>query len=458
MPAFVVAGTHSGVGKTSISVGLMAALRRRGLVVQPFKVGPDFIDPAHHALASERISRNLDGWMLNRDANLAVVARAIDGADAFVVEGMMGLFDGVDGASDDGSTAQIAKWLGLPVVLVVDAYALSRSAAAVVKGYAELDPALDVAGAIFNRVGSATHLDWLTDATRSASDVAVLGGIPCDSDVAFPERHLGLVMPDEHRTRTWIEAMADLVERHIDIDALLEKSWTPPTAEVDPASPEVAPVSARIGIARDAAFCFYYQDNVDLLRQCGAELIEFSPLRDHLPPDLDGLYFGGGYPELLAADLARNADALHEVRTFATAGKPIYAECGGLMYLSRGIEDVAGTRHEMCGVLPFWTQLTPMSTLGYAEVTASPETWFPAGGVARGQTFHYSRIHPDDDTQSLLPAYRASVNGSAVDEGFVQHNVVASYLHLHWRSNPEFAKAFVDACLSQPSRDRAGRP
>jgi cobyrinic acid a,c-diamide synthase len=458
MPAFVVAGTHSGVGKTSISVGLMAALRRRGLVVQPFKVGPDFIDPAHHEVASGRLARNLDGWMLNRDANLAVVAGASDGADACVVEGMMGLFDGIDGASEDGSTAQIAKWLGLPVVLVVDAYALSRSAAAIVKGYAELDPALDVAGVIFNRVGSATHLNWLTDATRSVSKVAVLGGIPHDSDVAFPERHLGLVMPDEHRAHAWIQAMADLVERHVDIDQLLNSSWTAPTATRLSAPVDVAPARARIAIARDEAFCFYYQDNLDLLRQFGAELIEFSPLRDRLPPDLDGLYLGGGYPELLAADLARNGETMDEVRTFAAAGRAIYAECGGLMYLSRGIEDVAGTRHEMCGVLPFWTQLTSTPTLGYVEVTASRETWFPTGDLARGQTFHYSRIHPDDATSSLPAAYQASVNGSAAGEGFVQHNVVASYLHLHWRSNPAFAKAFVDACIAQPSPDRAGQP
>jgi cobyrinic acid a,c-diamide synthase len=341
----------------------------------------------------------------------------------------------------------------LPVVLVVDAYALSRSAAAIVKGYVEFDPALNVVGVIFNRVGSATHLDWLTDATRPTSKAAVLGGIPHDSDVAFPERHLGLVMPDEHRAHAWIESMADLVERRIDIDALLENRWTPQTAPGPSALVEVAPARARIGIARDDAFCFYYQDNLDLLRQFGAELVEFSPLRERLPPDLDGLYFGGGYPEVLAADLADNSGILHEVRTFAAAGRPIYAECGGLMYLSRGIEDIAGHRHEMCGVLPFWTQLTSTPALGYVEVSASCGTWFPAGDLARGQTFHYSRIHPDDEKLTLSAAYQATINGSPADEGFVQQNAVASYLHLHWRSNPAFAKAFVDACYEQPSRD-----
>jgi cobyrinic acid a,c-diamide synthase len=451
MPAFVIAGTHSGVGKTSIAVGLMAALRRRGLVVQPFKVGPDFIDPAHHAVASGRVSRNLDGWMLSRRANLEVVARAADGADVCVVEGMMGLFDGVDGISEDGSTAQIAKWLGLPVMLVVDAYALSRSAAAVVKGYAELDPALDVVGVIFNRVGSPTHLDWLTDAARSALNVAVLGGIPHDSNVAFPERHLGLVMPDHAGTRDWIDAMADLVEQHLDVEALLSSSWAPPDIEVALPPSNGTPTTVRIGVARDDAFCFYYQDNLDLLSELGAELVEFSPLRDRLPCALGGLYLGGGYPELLAAELVRNAQTLDDIRAFAASGRPIYAECGGLMYLSSGIEDTSGARHELCGVLPFWTQLTSTPALGYVEVTATSDTWFPAHGTARGQTFHHSRIHPDNPQPDLPAAYRASVNGAAVDEGFAHQNVVASYVHLHWRSNPGFAKALVEACIQQSS-------
>lgn len=449
LPGFVIAGTHSGVGKTSISVGVMAALRRRGYVVQPFKVGPDFIDPAHHAMASGRVSRNVDGWMLTRDANLDVVARAAGGADVCVVEGMMGLFDGVDGASEDGSTAQMAKWLGLPVVIVVDAYALSRSAGAVVKGYAEFDPDVNVAGVIYNRVGSPRHLDWLVDATRSASTAPVLGGVPHDSEIAFPERQLGLAMPDHVRTRSWIEAMADVVEKHVDLDALLATRWCAPTGRVARSAADAGAARVRIGVARDEAFCFYYQDNLDLLHDCGATLVEYSPLRDRLPPGLDGLYLGGGYPELFAAQLAGNRDAVEDVRAFADAGKPVYAECGGLMYLSRGIEDSSGEKSELCGVLPFWTQLTSMPTLGYADVTARGDTWLPRDGRARGQTFHYSRIHPDDDS-TLPTAYRMQVNGSTADEGFVRHRVIASYLHVHWGSNPAFAKAFVDACHEQP--------
>lgn len=443
LPGLVLAGTHSGVGKTSLAVGLMAALRRRGLVVQPFKVGPDFIDPAHHAAATGRISRNLDGWMLDRAANLQVVAEAIDDADVCVLEGMMGLFDGVDGTSEDASTAQIAKWLGLPVVLIVDAYALSRSAAAIVKGFAEFDPMLDVAGVVFNRVGSPTHLEWLTEATRSAADVPVLGGVPHGANVTFPERHLGLAMPDAPEAAAWINSMADLVEHNLDLDALLQHRWTPPV--VAPRTTETA-ARTRVGVARDEAFCFYYESNLELLRQLGAELIEFSPLRDPLPADLDGLYLGGGYPELHARELSRNAGTLSAVRAFAAGDRPVYAECGGLMYLSRGIEAANGARHEMCGVLPFWTCITSTPSIGYVEVAAAAESWLPREGVARGHSFHYSRIHPDDGEVPLPPAYQAAAFGSKSGNGFVWKNVVASYVHMHWRSNPEFAAAFVEAC------------
>lgn len=446
IPALVIAGTHSGVGKTSISIGVMAALSRRGLVVQPFKVGPDFIDPAHHAVATGRLSHNLDGWMLNPAANLEVFAAAIDDADACVVEGMMGLFDGVDGTSEEGSTAQIAKLLGLPVVLVVDAWAMARSAGALVKGFCEFDPALNVAGVIFNRVGSPTHLEWLTTAVTSARPVRVVGGIPDDAEALFPERHLGLAMPDHDRTAAWIERMADLVEMHIDLEALtsLSRAAVPGIPSQKPfETPKV-----RIGIARDEAFCFYYQDNLDLLQRFGAELVEFSPLRDPLPPGLDGLYLGGGYPELFAAELAANSETVAQIREFAAAGRPVYAECGGLIYMSRGIEDASGNRHDLCGVLPIWTQMTPYPTLGYAEVTASADGFFPTGKQARGQRFHYSRIHPDSgDTSLPAPYFASDAGGSPPDpDGLVSGNVVASYIHVHWRSNPEFVEGFVAAC------------
>jgi cobyrinic acid a,c-diamide synthase len=445
MKAFVVAGTHSGVGKTSVSVGLMAALRRRGLAVQPFKVGPDFIDPAHHQRAAGRTSRNLDGWMLSRETNVEIFARNSAGADVCIIEGVMGLFDGSDGTSEDGSTAQVAKWLDAPVVLVVDAWALSRSAAAVVKGFAEFDPGLRLAGVLFNRVGSATHLQWLTDAVRSTTAVQVLGGIPNEPAARLPERHLGLVMPDEERTAAWTDRMADLVERSVDLDGLLSTVNVPLTKAGRTGSTSGAPAQrARIGVMRDEAFCFYYQDNLDLLRSCGAELVEFSALRDELPSDLDGLYVGGGYPELLAAELSGNLPLLEGVRRFAASDHPIYAECGGLMYLSQGIEDADGTRHSLCGLFPFWTRLTAKPTLAYAEVRTVSQSVFPSGQTARGHVFHYSDIvgqTPSSRCYLVKPSH-----AEAFEEGFRTHNVLASYVHLHFMSNPALAESFVAAC------------
>ena len=296
--ALVVAGTHSGVGKTSVTLGLVAALRRRGLTVQPFKVGPDFIDPLHHAHAAGRPSHNLDGWMLDPSANRAVFARAVADADVAVVEGVMGLFDGSEGGSERGSTAEMAKLLDLPVVLVVDASAVARSAAAIVHGFTTFDPELRVAGAIANNVGGAVHAAMIRDA------VPLLGALPHVTDLVVPERHLGLHRPHEARSG-YVGRLADLVEEHIDVDALLAAT----AAERPTAPPPVArrEPRARIGVARDEAFCFYYADNLELLEQAGAELVEFSPLRDPLPARLDGLYLGGGYPELHAAELPPTA-------------------------------------------------------------------------------------------------------------------------------------------------------
>jgi cobyrinic acid a,c-diamide synthase len=419
----------------------MAALAKRGLAVQPFKVGPDFIDPAHHTQASGRRSRNLDGWMLTRDANAEVFARASSGADVGVVEGVMGLFDGRDGVSEDGSTAQIAKWLDLPVVLVVDAWALSRSAGAVVKGYAEFDPDLHVAGVIFDRVGGDVHFGWLRDAVTSAVDIEVLGGIPNDEEARLPERHLGLVMPDAARTTRWIDRMAELIEASVDLDRLLsiaadiETEHEPDHGRTD---------RVRIGVPRDEAFCFYYEDNLDALSRAGATIVEFSALHDQLPDDLDGLYIGGGYPELVAADLSANEALLDDVRAFASSGRPIYGECGGLMYLGQGIEDPDGARHPLCGVLDFWTKLTHRLTMNYVEIATKDTGIFRASSTARGHVFHYSEIVGEADgdrTYHVTPSY-----GEPFDEGFRVHNVLASYVHLHFGSNPAFADAFVEAC------------
>jgi cobyrinic acid a,c-diamide synthase len=433
--AIVVAGTGSGVGKTSITLGLIEALRRRGLTVQPFKVGPDFIDPLHHSQASGRMSRNLDGWMLEPEVNRDRFAAAAAGADIALVEGVMGLFDGSEGGSDRGSTAEMAKLLDLPVVLVVDAAAMARSAAAVIHGFCTFDPDLRVAGVILNNVGGDAHADLIRAAVGGS--VPILGALPRLDDVIVPERHLGLHLPHEARVG-YTERLGDAVERHVELDALLGEAAAGPTlvtvakggaaAAVTPGEPV-----ARIAVARDEAFCFYYVDNLELLRQAGAELVEFSPIRDPLPRDVDGLYVGGGYPELYAAELAANGEARTAVRALARSGAPIYGECGGLMYLARSLE-VSGTTYEMCGVVPFATRIPAGLSIGYVAIDRVGGPFGPL--PARGHVFHHS----------------AATGPEPYDGG----NVLAGYTHLHFASNPRLAAAFVDSARLRGSISTGG--
>ncbi|MFZ5453062.1 MAG: cobyrinate a,c-diamide synthase [Thermodesulfobacteriota bacterium] len=441
----VIAGTQSGVGKTTVTLGLIAALRRRGLTVQPFKVGPDFIDPGHHTQAAGRISRNLDGWMLRREDNLSLFRRQAASAQVAVVEGVMGLFDGYDGLSEAGSTAQMAKWLGLPVILVVDARSMARSAGALVHGYATFDPGLALAGVVFNRVGSASHLQYLQQAISQLPGITCVGGLPREGELAIPERHLGLFTSEDHPLEEGrLHYLSDFLERHLDLDGLLASlpllSWPPETPEAD------APPQVRLGVARDPAFCFYYQENLELLAHFGAELVPFSPLADQeLPANLDGIYLGGGYPELYAERLAANEDMKRSLAAQAVAGLPIYAECGGLMYLSREIEDLEGNRHPMAGVLPLKVRMLPrLKALGYREITLTASGLLgPAGTKARGHEFHYSEIAGEDGNLSRLYQITARQGREAVPEGFCLNNVLASYVHLHFGSNPEVARQLV---------------
>ncbi len=454
----VIAGTQSGVGKTTITLGLLAALRRRGLVVQPFKVGPDFIDPGHHTQAAGRVSRNLDGWMLSREANEALFRRQVRGADVAVVEGVMGLFDGYDGLSEAGSTAQMAKWLGLPVLLVVDARAMARSAAALVHGFTSFDPELTVVGVIFNRIGSSTHLEYLQQALSSLRGVRCLGGLPRDQELAIPERHLGLTTTEDHPlAAAYLHHLADWLETHLDLDGLLEAL---PLLDLPVETvPEVAPPTVRLGVARDRAFCFYYPDNLELLADSGAELVPFSPLEDReLPCDLHGIYLGGGYPELYAAPLAANSGIWQAVREGAAAGLPIYAECGGLMYLAKEIRDLEGQSHPMAGVFPFTVRMLPrLKALGYREVTLTAAGLLgPQGTTIRGHEFHYSEMVGEPTGVPRLYRLTFRKGGEPVAEGYCAHNVLASYVHLHFGSNPDVARNLVASCRAYKNWLRGG--
>lgn len=366
----------------------------------------------------------------------------------------MGCFDGVDGATEEGSTAQVAKWLGAPVVLVLDVGAMARSAGAVALGFERFDPALGVAGVIANRVAGATHARWVFDAIRGACRAEPLGALGHARELAMPERHLGLhTAADGALTTELIGRLGDAVEQGVDLDRLLVLAGPLPAAPAPRgATPDrdAARGRARIGVARDAAFQFYYTENLDLLRAAGAELVPWSPLADAEVPDVDGLYLGGGYPELHAERLADNASLRKSVRRFAEAGRPIYAECGGLMFLADSLEDAAGRVHPMVGVLPAAVRMREHGlTLGYAEVTLAADTLLgPAGTVVRGQEFHASTLGPVPAT--IARAYRVSApHGAQRSEGYTVGRALLSYVHLHFASNPAVATALVDACAAR---------
>ncbi|MGV8073073.1 MAG: cobyrinate a,c-diamide synthase [Syntrophobacteraceae bacterium] len=453
--AFMIAGTQSGCGKTTISLALMSAFKARGLRIQPFKVGPDFIDPGFHTRVTGFESRNLDGWMLSYDYNRALFGRLLSEADMAIVEGVMGLYDGYDGTGEAGSSAEMAKWLGLPVVLIVDARSMARSAAALVCGFSRFDPKLNLAGVIFNRTGGEVHLQYLKEAMSAAlPDIAVLGGIPYEDSINIPERHLGLVTSDELQlTSEWQQVAGRMAERFIDLDLLLNRAeyGRKDLFEVAENPENKAHHPTIIAIARDAAFCFYYPDNFEMLRKSGAELRFFSPLSgEGIPDGASGLYLGGGYPELFAENLSERTGFFDSLRRAALKGMPIYAECGGLMVLSRFIESVEGKRYRMGGILPFGTRmLSGLKALGYTEVEIRQPCLLGDPGIKlKGHEFHYSEIIEDEPPSSLQYAYylRKRKLEAARLEGFSVGSVLAGYIHLHWGSAVEAPAAFVDHC------------
>jgi len=433
IPAVLIAGTHSGVGKTTVTLGLMAALRRRGLEVQPFKVGPDFIDPSHHTAVCGRPSRNLDPFMMGIDGVRRSFCRAIEGADVAVVEGVMGLYDGMD-ATELGSSAQVAKALDIPVLLVLNVHGMSRSAAAMELGFSKFDPGVKIAGTILNRVGSERHLSML----KNSLQLPVLAALPRRKDVEMKSRHLGLEMGFEREHD--LGALASFVEDNADLDKILELNCQP--CQVLGEEWAAAEKNVRIGIAWDEAFCFYYHENFRELERRGAELVFFSPLRDDLP-DVDGLYIGGGYPELHAAALEA-APVRRQIRAASEGGMPIYGECGGLIYLCNEIvfED---SKYSMAGALPATTIMTKkLQALGYVEAeVANFNPVVEMGEIIRGHEFHYSRVECEKDARF---AYRLRRGKGIRDsqDGLVENNTLGGYLHAHFCSYP--VDRFIGSC------------
>jgi cobyrinic acid a,c-diamide synthase len=440
-PRIVVAGTHSGVGKTTVASGLMAALSRKGLGVAPFKVGPDFIDPSYHAFATGRPGRNLDAFLSGPELIAPLFAHGSQGADVAIVEGVMGLFDGKSGAGEYASTAHVAKLLEAPVLIVIDASAMARSAAAMVHGYTTFDPEVRVAGVILNRVGSQTHESMLRKAIAPLN-IPVLGVLRRDAGIHTPDRHLGLVPASERRdeARAALDAAGEAVARSCDLEAIVRLTRSAGRLGAEPWSPEVPEPGppARVAVAAGPSFSFLYEENLELLRGAGAELAFFDPTSDEdLPEGTDALYLGGGFPETYAGALAANEPLKQQVRRFAAEEKPIVAECGGLLYL---LDDLDG--HRMCGVLDAKARMTDRLTLGYREARSPHDSSLAAAGTrTRGHEFHYSVADPGAGER---PAWELEGRGP---EGFVSGGVHASYLHLHWAATPEIPRRIVQAAV-----------
>lgn len=449
MGRVLVAGTGTGTGKTTVCLALAAALRRRGLPLAPFKVGPDFIDAAHLAAVAGRSARSLDPWMTSPDWVRACLARHQPPGGLALIEGMMGLFDGAGGADDRGSAAEVARLTATPVLLVLDAQGVARSAGALALGFARFDPALVLAGVIFNRVGGTSHRETLAAAVAPLG-LPVLGGLPWDEALAIPERHLGLLIPEARAlSPEQIARLASAAEAHLDLDRILAVAESAPPL---PSPPELPPRAAgppvRIGVARDAAFSFYYQDNLDLLETAGGDLVRFSPLADEcLPAGLGGLYLGGGYPEAEAAGLADNGAMREEIRRAVASGLPVLAECGGFMYLCRAIEDGEGRRHPMVGIFDATIRFPGDGTLAYCSVDlVHPSPLGPAGLSLRGHEFHASSLLEAPAARAHAYRVRRFPAGGPEAEGYLVANALGSYLHLHWGSCPEVARHVVAAC------------
>ena len=441
-PRLVVAGASSGVGKTTVAAGLMRAIRDRGRVVAAAKVGPDFIDPGYHALATGRPGRNLDPWLCGESVIPALAARAGAGADLLIVEGVMGLFDGL-GATQVASTAQVARLLEAPIVLVVDTSAMSSSVAAVVHGFATVDPTVTIAGVILNRVGSDGHEAILRQALVPLG-IPVLGALHRDAALGWRDRHLGLVPVVEHPAEVGaaLERLALEISRRIDLDAVHRLARGAPALRV-PDPPTAARAGpCRLAVASGPAFSFSYHDNLELLAQAGAELVPFDPTRDPgLPPGIGGLIAGGGFPEVFAGALAENRTLLAEIKRKVDGGLVTWAECGGLLWLGHHLDD-----HRLAGVIDAGARMSNRLTLGYRTATfRAPTPLGPAGTVVRGHEFHYSTMDPPGEALELVG--RNGLHRS----GWASPTMLASYLHVHLAGAPQLATALVGAAARHRS-------
>lgn len=456
---FLIAAPQSGSGKTTVCLAIMAALKRRGLTVAPFKCGPDFIDPGYHRAVTGRPSINLDGWMCQEGFVLSTFQANLQNQNRpiAIIEGVMGLFDGISEAGKEGSSAQIATITGAPVVLVVNARGMAASAAALVKGFASFDPQVKLAGVVFNNVGSDSHAALLKEVLYThCPEIFCFGCILRDESMMLPSRHLGLVTVEDHPlSEELIGRLADMAECSLDLGHLAGLAFDSEQTSDDIELVLKTESPIRIAVARDPAFCFMYEDNLRLLKEAGAELVFFSPLIDSaLPPDICGIYLPGGYPELYAEKLDNNVSMKESIRTAIAEDMPVYAECGGFVYLTEGIDAFENQPSaNFLGVFPTRCRmLSRRKALGYRQVELAEDSIIGLKGtVLRGHEFHYSEIA--GMPVGIERIYNVSRRGVVRNtEGFRHRNCLASYIHLHFGSNPKIAGSFVTACANLAGR------
>jgi cobyrinic acid a,c-diamide synthase len=440
----IIAGVTSGVGKTSITIGLMHALKKRGYNVQGFKVGPDYIDPSYHTVITNRDSRNLDAWLMGNNGVIKSFINASKDADISVIEGAMGLFDGLSGKNDMASTAHIARLLKAPIILVLDASKTARSIAAIAYGFMKFDPRLEIAGVILNNIASEKHAKYCIDALKSIN-ARVLGVIERNKDIRLDERHLGLIPTREEKMRIdKAKRVAEYISEKLLVDEIIKIVENAKTLDYKVKERKKDRVKVRIGLALDNSFNFYYADNIDRLRMHGAEIIPFSPIKDRLP-EVDGLYIGGGFPEILAEELSKNSSIMKDIKDAAYDDMPIYAECGGLMYLAKTITDFDNNRYNMVGLFDLEAVMTRRLTLNYTYAnTINDSLILPKDNKIKGHEFHHSIIEGIKEEKFAYQLKR----GKGIDgnrDGVIINNTLAAYMHIYF--NDKIAKRFVDECI-----------
>jgi cobyrinic acid a,c-diamide synthase len=443
----VIAGTGSGVGKTTLTIGLMSAFMKKGYTVQGFKCGPDYIDPSYHTAVTGRRSRNLDSWMLSHDTVKEILKRGSTGADISIIEGVMGFYDGKNPMNNQGSTAEISMITESPVILVVNCASMARSAAAIAKGFQCFAEGVNIVGVIANQVGSEGHYKLVKTAIEQECSIPVVGYLKRETEIEIPERHLGLIPSVERgELDPFFDQLGDLISETVDIEQIYELSQTT-TLEIDdsPLFQKKKDPFIRIAVAKDSAFNFYYQENFELLEANGAELVYFSPLDgEALPENIDGLYIGGGFPEEFAEELSKHEHVKATIKEAVEQGLPTLAECGGYMFLTDSIQTTEGNTYPMVGVIPGEIIMQKrLAALGYREIVGAEGNFLLGKDKAKGHEFHYSTFHPKTEVRH---SYQTKGMRGVQQEGYMQGNLVSGYTHIHFASCPKVVENWIEKC------------